>query len=610
MHLFDERDKEDQSGLDLVPRLFPTRSIVVSASEGWLASTKAIQEKGAIGYLAKTAVSWRLRSMLDVEAGRICASRHPASVHWRNINPSTFFRNWFPEDELVPDDEANDIIIQLFPDAKQISIQILRQDRSNLTTVPRPRSLVLHVQIDNLQPMIAKIARRDKIKREIDNFRAYIHGHLGGDFYPSMENQIILWDMGGATYKYVGQLKHVQLLSDFYQLKNQKKVKSCLEDFFAETWSPHYQPQSITECDNKTLFDIYCEVWGKYWYDQLCEHLRSGNISRVLLSEPKSLVLDAPNPVLWLTRRVRDNTAGYSPRIKLAVTHGDLHADNLLVDAEHNIPWVIDFERTGRGHILQDFVELESDIVNRLVRFSDKEYHLFYQLCLFIAQPSSLGRIQSNAVEDSRLHMAFNIISDLRQLAYTQTGIVSTEEYLWGLLFNTLFRTKLLLDQDDKSHDLYRTLMLASVLCHRLDHINEQESLRATRWPPPNWPAFQLQMSPTNRKKNGSRINQNLTRLRKILIKCYAFRSDLHLQAVFVTPELIKFRAEEHYAETPEGRIEWIIQQLLAESPDGSSLFRFLQELIACCDDQTEPRKELENFIRVYENPSGGTEGI
>jgi thiamine kinase-like enzyme len=47
----------------------------------------------------------------------------------------------------------------------------------------------------------------------------------------------------------------------------------------------------------------------------------------------------------------------------IAITHGDLHAGNLLIDDSNNI-WVIDFERTGEGHVLQDFIELESDLIN------------------------------------------------------------------------------------------------------------------------------------------------------------------------------------------------------------------------------------------------------
>src|SRR3712207_7483701 len=47
------------------------------------------------------------------------------------------------------------------------------------------------------------------------------------------------------------------------------------------------------------------------------------------------------------------------PYTTLFRSHGDFNPQNILVDAAHH-PWLIDFMRTGPGHILRDVALLES----------------------------------------------------------------------------------------------------------------------------------------------------------------------------------------------------------------------------------------------------------
>jgi CheY-like chemotaxis protein len=595
MHLFMDGFSGDRSGLDLVPELMPTRSIVVSSSGGVQPTRQAIVEKKALNYLQKSERSL-IREVLDAAARRFCACRNPARINWGKIVPQTYLRAWFPEEEPIPDDEADDILVQLFPDAGQISIKILREDRANLTSVPRPRSLVLQLQINGLQPVIVKLARKEKIDREVKNYRAHIEGHLVGAYHPHIIDHIILWDVGGVAYQYVGHPENIRLLSDAYRPRNRERLFQCLKEFFAATWSEHYKAKEV--CHNKTLFEIYCDVWGDHWYKGLYEHLQSGKVEQVLLSNPKWKVFNAPDPVSWLIQRVQTNRAGSFSNIQLAVTHGDLHADNILIDTKHNIAWVIDYERTGVGHVLQDFVELEADIINRLVGFEAQDYSLFYQLCIFVAQPSKLGEKIKIQTENPRLKFAADIIEHLRQIAQGQSGILSSEEYLWGLLFNTLFRAKLLLDRGDGGDELRRAFMLASILCHRLDEIDQQESLRSRAWPPSSWPKVQWQRHSGGQET--TRIGQHLAALKRMLGKFHAFDSEGLLRSVLVVDELAGLRKLTIDAQTPKGRITWTLRQLLKDAPDGRLLILFLHELAECCDEDNEPRRELENFILQF----------
>jgi hypothetical protein len=44
------------------------------------------------------------------------------------------------------------------------------------------------------------------------------------------------------------------------------------------------------------------------------------------------------------------------------IVHGDLNSDNIMLDGRRKFAGVIDFQRTGRGHIFQDIVALEMSV--------------------------------------------------------------------------------------------------------------------------------------------------------------------------------------------------------------------------------------------------------
>ncbi len=162
-----------------------------------------------------------------------------------------------------------------------------------------------------------------------------------------------------------------------------------------------------------------------------------------------------------------------------AVTHGDLHGDNLLIDNK-KIAWVIDFERTMEGHALQDFIELESDILNRL-QAHNEDLSSYYQMCLIVAQQTQIKELEESEMEstDPGIQKALQTISILRSLARQCTGITDARQYLLGLLFNTIFRATI--NSNEKHHERQgRALMLAGIFCHRLDHWDDP-------WPPQEW---------------------------------------------------------------------------------------------------------------------------
>jgi hypothetical protein len=92
-----------------------------------------------------------------------------------------------------------------------------------------------------------------------------------------------------------------------------------------------------------------------------------------------------------------------------------------------------------------------------------------------------MGAIKAEMVStDPATEKIIRTVSIIRTLAYQCTGISDFRQYLWGLLFNAIFRATIISKDDPHKKSQVRSLMLASILCHRLEHWGES-------WPPEEW---------------------------------------------------------------------------------------------------------------------------
>lgn len=474
MRLMDNEDPEDLSGLELVPELEPTKSIIVSGFPEVRAIREGITTKGALSFVGKNEPPERLKEVLDKAALDYCASRRDISISPKRLVCS-MPKNFFPNETDVPKDEVEDILARLYPGAKRIQVKSLASTkRRSLDRVPRPRSHILLVRQDDKQPEVVKLARAHKIHNELDRYKKYIEGRLVGLYCPPLRRWEVLWDIGGAVYPLMGATTQ-KTFAEYYARTPVETIQAGLTEFFTQTCSDFYAAHHRSK-RKISLFDAYCQVWEHKWYDERLEELPKLNMARIIPSQWKDLPLI--NPIEWFHKNINQPDA--MPLTITAITHGDLHGDNMFVDSNRHI-WVIDFERSGEGPILQDFIELEADILTRLVGLSNDDFASLYMLGVWVAGPARLDQLAILPPGASpRLQRAMRIIATLRCLATECTGETDANLYLWGLLFDMLFLAGL---QTSKSQrrGLYRTLMLASIFCHRLD----QES---QNWPPLGWP--------------------------------------------------------------------------------------------------------------------------
>lgn len=472
LRLTDDYNDKDTSGLKLAEQMPEAiRPIILSGHADPEILIALLQKRVDIIFIKKDTDRDSFQGLVDTEAAKVTASKRGLVFENPEILMGIASSPLGEQAGNYPDQIA-DIFARLFPKAKRLRLEKLeiRPASSIISTIPRPNSAVIKVYEDSYEPVVVKLARAEKIRIEADRYNTHIHMRLTGGFTARMERSTALWDIGGASYSFVDKFD-VKPFSSFYEENPIPAITECLSSFFEGVWKKHYDNAKVAT--NVSLFQLYSQVWGD-WYGKKVKETTSK------INSPTASQLDIPEPICWIGEKIAeaDRDLSMMDATRLAITHGDLHGDNLLVDNKRNV-WVIDFERCGEGHALQDFIELESDIYNRL-----EEHHYnniaFLRMYLAILKEKQIASLMVDAsiTDDVRLNKAIATVAFLRSLAVKLTNITDAREYLLGLLFNAVFRAALV--QKIDSQKSRRSLLLAGLICHRLDHWDEP-------WPPENW---------------------------------------------------------------------------------------------------------------------------
>lgn len=392
--------------------------------------------------------------------------------------------------------EIRELLQRMYPSAKEMTLVQLEVPSPSLEK-RQTRTIVLYLVVDSRLPVILKITSRERIEHEVSNYREHIDGRLHGFRYARMQESKLLWNFGAVVYHLIGaRPNEVKSFSDFYQQQEDvKKIQASLENLFAGVWKDLYTDSK--PAPHQSLFKQYDEAWSRIrlkqqkptWSQKLRDKVNGTSaLAKPSLTFP-GILLEFPNPTRWA---LENHERFLLHRTRQAVTHGDLHADNIFID-EHGNPWLIDFERSGCGPILQDFVELECDLVTRLFKPGNSDLSMIYHLGLILARPESLTKplvdnewLKKLKIEDlfadPDVEKLLSVIGTIRSIAARLTHDPDVREYFWGLLMNTLFLVGAL-EPDTTRYQ--RALLLGSVLCKRLS--NWRNNAQPPAWPPAEW---------------------------------------------------------------------------------------------------------------------------
>jgi thiamine kinase-like enzyme/DNA-binding NarL/FixJ family response regulator len=476
LRLVDDYDDQDTSGLKLADELGDAiRPVILSGHNNPDVLRDMLQKHVDTTFIKKNDRRDLFQSLLDAEAAKVTVAKRKLVFENPEILEDIAKS---PLGQLTGEysDQIADVFARLFPNAKKLRLEKLDLHSSNISTVPRPNSVVLKVYEGDYEPYIVKLARAEKIQKEIDNYKKHIFRRLTDSLTARLERSSILWDIGGASYSYIGNFD-VKTFSSYYEEKTVADIEDCLSSFFGGIWGKHYL-QAHDE-SNKSLFQLYSKVWDD-WYENKIKGFHPVDMAELNAISQR---LNLPEPIKWFKEKIAESPHDLSviPITRVAITHGDLHGDNLLVDNKKNV-WVIDFERCGEGHVLQDFIELEADIFSRLEEHNDN-YPAYLLMCVTVLGQKTIQGLEKEKItsEDPRIEKALQTISILRTLAHQHTKITDAREYILGLLFNMIFRAVMIYKIDPRKSQ--RSLWLASLICHRLDH-----------WDDPSWPPAELSL--------------------------------------------------------------------------------------------------------------------
>jgi hypothetical protein len=206
------------------------------------------------------------------------------------------------------------------------------------------------------QPVIVKFGEHATIDQEYRNFKADVEPFIGGGRRTAVLNLRRTPLLGGIVYSMLGTAsEHVEAFDGYYRHADMPLVRTTLDRLFNGTCGPWYgnlgdlEPVDLTK-DYQSLLGFSVESLQK-----AAERLKSiqgdGQLKVAGLASDRALPDPIPIALQHHLIRVTYKT----------ITHGDLNPTNILVDEEGH-PWLIDFLRTGKGHILRDIAELDTAV--------------------------------------------------------------------------------------------------------------------------------------------------------------------------------------------------------------------------------------------------------
>jgi hypothetical protein len=356
--------------------------------------------------------------------------------------------------------ELDDLIRKLFPDANRLIISPVSGGHSRSGVV---KVEPIYENRGQASALMMKYGLVNEIEQETKNFQD-IKRFTDGQRHTILERKARTRLLGGIVYSLIDKTLS---FNDFYLTNNSKTICFVLDDLFSKTCRKWYENRQPKRTMN--MLELYwMPAHNKYEELISCfRHMYPSYIDKPRITF-HGLEGDFVNPIY---HHFVKNKPIYLP-VHTAITHGDLHGENLLVDRD-NHTWMIDFYRTGEGHIFRDFVALETTIKFQL--FNEEDLGVLYEFEKIVQAPKefseNLDRSSFPMSEDT--DKVFDAIECLRK--HAGRVVQPSEEirdYYAGLFYQTmnLIRYYNLLQFKQRK---YYILLSAAMLCEKLDSWQE-----------------------------------------------------------------------------------------------------------------------------------------
>jgi DNA-binding NarL/FixJ family response regulator len=472
IRLEDDDDPQDTSGLDLAASLDPVVARIVitgyDSSENMRRALRPILPDNipAGDYILKKDGPFALLEAIE----RVCRAEIDINwtleLEWKDISAETVG----VEVELdqaaltreVLADEVDELLRRLFYKADQIVVSpLLSPARAHASS--QSGAVVLKVQPHYRErgwgvPRVCKVSERRQIQDETHNYERHVKDFVGGDRRTNLERVKYTHYLGGILYAMLGaKLEETRDFHDLYRHAPVTEIHQVLTDLFEDVCKYWYDSQDPQ--DEINLTQLYRETLGltdEKLQNMLTHHFPSQQEPTIQF---EGLSGAFTNPMHWI-RDLKSSTCR-------CVTHGDLHSHNILVN-EYQQVWLIDFGRTGKGHVWRDFIELETDIKFTLLETVDLTTLYHFEMALLESDRlDDLPTLPKQVVTDPDMRKAFQVVNILRRMAVKVVKYDSDAlSYYQGLFYQTLNAARLRkINAKKKQH----ALLSAALICERVD---------------------------------------------------------------------------------------------------------------------------------------------
>jgi hypothetical protein len=234
-----------------------------------------------------------------------------------------------------------------------------------------------------------------------------VESYVGGNRSTTARRTSFTPRLGGIVYSFVGaSADRLEDFGDFYRRLDAPAIADALGRLFNGTCRLWYGNRGHIE-----PLDLGADYQALLRFD-------AQNLERALAEKLQSV---QPGPRLRFTHLSRDVTLRNPLPVVMgrfirstvtAVTHGDFNEHNILLDAAGDA-WLIDFMRTGRGHILRDVAQLDSVVRIQLLAAGEATLDERYEMERVLAATARTGEVAALAgafpTDNAALRKAFEV---------------------------------------------------------------------------------------------------------------------------------------------------------------------------------------------------------
>ncbi len=358
--------------------------------------------------------------------------------------------------------ELDDLLCRLFYEAERVLVRPLTQGQS-VTGVLWAQPFYTS---GGGRAVIVKFGDFHKIEEEYSNFKKFVQPFIGGGRNSTVLDIRRTPHLGGIIYSLLGaDNEHLEDFGSFYRQAHSSKIIDVLGRLFLDTCGAWYA--NVGKLEPRNLTEEYQQLFGltpEKFEHPLSELQRSVHGTQKLYF--KSLDSDRrfKNPIVGIAGPTLVRST-YT-----CITHGDFNHQNLLIDTTGHT-WLIDFQSTGRGHILRDVAKLDTEC--RLALLAAEEATLEERLRMeealcSIDHFSQLGLLATSfSTENEALAKVYNVVVHLRGLAHklvVQNQSDDMSEYYIALFYNAMNMLRFYGPLVQREH----ALLCASILAERL----------------------------------------------------------------------------------------------------------------------------------------------